>query len=244
MPEQDEINITQRHCCRGWFLTLIAHAKSRDKTLSRQVHSNLGLKRPKQSGRVACDHRARRHILRHHAAGPDHRFLTNGYATEKCGSRTDGGASFYQGANAGPIRVGLQPPIVVGGARKTIVGESDIVTDENIVFQGHPFANEGVTRNFTAITDFDTFLNLNKSADFYIVPNFTTVEIREVVNTDIFSQLYVRSDSLTRCLQRFFHVGEFTARSRAVLSAISGRSEACAFWPPTGAPRPETPCRE
>jgi len=59
-----------------------------------------------------------------------------------------------------------------------------------------------VAGNLAPVTNLDTFLDLNKCADFYVVSNFTTIEIREIANTDILPQFYVGSDSLTRWLKR------------------------------------------
>jgi hypothetical protein len=69
-----------------------------------------------------------------------------------------------------------------------------------------------VAGNLAAVANFDTFLDFDKSADPDVVANFTTVEIRKVVNADIPSQSHVGSDSLTQWLMHRIHVERFTAR--------------------------------
>ena len=75
-----------------------------------------------------------------------------------------------------------------GGAGITVVGESDVVTDENLVLQSNPFANESVAGDFTAVPDFGPLLDLHERADLHVVPNLATVKIDETNEPDIFAQ--------------------------------------------------------
>ena len=84
------------------------------------------------------------------------------------------------------------------GARVAVVGENNMVPDENVVLQSDAFANESVAGNFTTAANFRAFLDFDKRADFHIVANFTAVKIGEAENTDIPAQLDVGSNLLER----------------------------------------------
>jgi len=79
-----------------------------------------------------------------------------------------------------------------------IIGEGHIVSDENPVFDRYTLANEGVTRNFTTVPDFHTLLDFDKCSNFYVVPHFTTIQVDKPMDLNVFTQLDVRSNPLTR----------------------------------------------
>ena len=112
------------------------------------------LPRRDDPGRIACHHRARRHVFRHHAAGTYERVLTDGYAAQECGTRADGRAALDQRRNTFPIGFRLQTAIRSRGTGKAVVGERDIVADENLIFQGHAFADERVAGNLATVANF------------------------------------------------------------------------------------------
>ena len=91
-------------------------------------------------------------------------------------------------------------PIRIGGARITIIGESDIVPNKNIILQSHPFTNKGMTGNFAAVPNLDPFLNLHKRSNLHIVPNLTSVKIDEIVKPDIFAQFHIGGYPLKQML--------------------------------------------
>ena len=74
------------------------------------------------------------------------------------------------------------------------------MADKNLIFQGHPFTNKGMTGNFAAVPNFDPFLNLHKRSNLHIVPDLATVKIDKVVKPDIFAQLHIGSYPLKQML--------------------------------------------
>jgi len=108
---------------------------------------------------------------------------------------------FDQCRDAGPIRLGLQLPAAGGGTRVEVIGESNPVTDEDPFFECHAFANKSMTRNFAAIPDSGAFLNFDKSADFYVVSNFTAIQIDKPMETNVSAQLDIWSNPLERRLR-------------------------------------------
>ena len=81
-----------------------------------------------------------RNVFCHYAAGTDGRPLANDHAAQDGGARADGGPAFDGSRNALPVRLGLRSAIGVGCARKAVVDERDSMTNENLVFDGHPLA--------------------------------------------------------------------------------------------------------
>jgi hypothetical protein len=62
------------------------------------------------------------------------------------------------------------------------------VPDKNIVLYSDTFADEGVTGDFAVFTDNGVLLDFNKSADFAIVTNRTTIEVNELRKLYVFAQ--------------------------------------------------------
>jgi hypothetical protein len=63
--------------------------------------------------------------------------------------------------------------------------------DENIIFNGYSFADEGVAGYFTVFANKRILLNLNKSADFCIITNATAIKIDKLGEFYIFSEFYI-----------------------------------------------------
>jgi hypothetical protein len=82
-----------------------------------------------------------------------------------------------------------------------VVGEDNIVPDENFVFERHAFANKGMTRDFTTVPDFCALLDLDKCADLYVVSNFTTIQVDKPVEAYVLTQSDIRSNPLQRLLR-------------------------------------------
>jgi len=85
--------------------------------------------------------------------------------------------------------------------------------------------------NFTAIADFDPFLNLNESADLDVVADFATVKICEAKNTDVLPQFDVRSNYSERLIGQTHRTVNRDGRSRSsgFLSEFSAQPERCVF---------------
>ena len=120
---------------------------------------------------------------------------------------------FDQCRDADPIRIGLQLPAVIRGTRMEVIGESNIVADEDLIFQSHTFANKSMTRNFATIPDFDALLDFDERADFYVVSNFATIQVDKPMEPNVFTQLDIWSNPLERLLRRTHRV-EFEAARR------------------------------
>jgi hypothetical protein len=90
----------------------------------------------------------------------------------------------------------LQAAVGGRGTGEAIIGERDIVPDENLIFQRHTFTDECVARNLAAVANLGTLLDFHKGSNLHIIADFTTVKIGEIVNPDIFTQLDVRGDPL------------------------------------------------
>jgi len=127
----------------------------------------------------------RRHVPGHHAARTNQGIFTNRDAAEQRGSGTDGSAPLDECRDAGPIRLDLQLSISIRGAGISVVGECDVVADEDIVLQNHSLTEKTVTGDLTTIADPDPFLNLDKRADFHVIPDFATVKIGVTEKTDV-----------------------------------------------------------
>src|ERR1035441_5595228 len=83
-------------------------------------------------------------------------------------------------------------------ARISVVGENDIVPDENFLLQRHAFADESVAGNFAAAPDFRALLDFNERADLHIIADFTPVKIGETEDANVSSQLDIRRNPLER----------------------------------------------
>src|SRR5271157_5512162 len=65
------------------------------------------------------------------------------------------------------------------------------MANEDIVLDGYPLANKGMARNLAALADFGVFLHLNKCSDLCLVPDFAAVQIDELGQFHITTQLYI-----------------------------------------------------
>jgi hypothetical protein len=132
-----------------------------------------------------------RNIPRDHAAGADQGIFPDGDAAEQDRAGANGGAALDQGGNTIPVGFRLQLSIFIGCARIQVIGKNHVVTDEDILFQGHAFANETMAGNFTAMADARALLDFHKGADFHVVANFATVKVGKGKEPDIFAQLHI-----------------------------------------------------
>ena len=64
---------------------------------------------------------------------------------------------------------------VCSGAWIFVVYEGDVVTNKNIVFNGHPLADEGMAGDLAIFADFNALLNFNECANLRIVADLAAV---------------------------------------------------------------------
>jgi hypothetical protein len=83
---------------------------------------------------------------------------------------------------AGPIRLGGRFPGGIRCAGKVVIYKGDPVTDENLFFDGYPFADKGVATNLAPGPDAGPFLDFDEGADAGLVADLATVEVHEGVD--------------------------------------------------------------
>ena len=84
---------------------------------------------------------------------------------------------------------------------------------EYVIFDGYPFADEGVAGDLTIHADFGPFLDLNKGTDFGVITNGAAVKVDKVVNVDAFAEFYIWGDLFQFKIY-------FTAEARSALSFL------------------------
>src|SRR2546425_4860119 len=186
--------------------------------------------RPQEARWVARDDRVSGHVPRHDAAGPDQRVLTDRYVRQNGCTRADGSALLHQRGLDFPVLLALQLPVWGGGAWVGVVDERHPVAYEDVVLDGHPFADERVAGNLAVLADPDVLLDLDKGTDLGVVADFTSVEIDELRQDDAAAQLDVGSDAhgvahraMARprsCSDRSAASSSFTTRRPATPSLI------------------------
>src|SRR5262245_33421360 len=110
-------------------------------------NSCLSVKSPQEPRRVSCDDAEGRHVLRDDGAGSDDGALADRDIREDRRARSDRGPEFHDRGFDPPVLARLQLPL--GGRRAGIgiVGERDVVADEDLVFDRHALADERVARD-------------------------------------------------------------------------------------------------
>src|SRR5262245_14771220 len=63
------------------------------------------------------------------------------------------------------------------------------MTDENLILDRHPLADEGMTGNLAAAADDGVLLNFNEGADLGVVADFASVQVDAVRELDAISEL-------------------------------------------------------
>src|SRR5579859_734927 len=147
-----------------------------------------------QPRRIPRDDRVRRNILGHHASRSDNGVFTDGHVRKNGGTRTNRRALFDQGALDFPVAFRLQLAFRRRSARIGIVDERDAVADENVVFDGHAFAHEGMAGNLAIPSNRCVLLNLDERANLGVFPDFAAVEIDEFGKLDPGPEFHVRSN--------------------------------------------------
>src|SRR5208282_4565544 len=118
-----------------------------------------------------------------------------------------------------PIGFGLQTSASGRGARVRIVNEHHAVANENVVFDGHTFADEGVAGDLAAFTNRSVLLNLYKRANLGFIADFAAVEVDELGKFDISTEFHTRRNA-----KEFIHKSCLTNHSNA--TGGSGREAA------------------
>ena len=147
-------------------------------------------------GGISCDRGVWGDIAGDDASRADGGEFTDGDSAEERDIGTDGGAVFDEGFLAEPIGGGLERACGVSGAGAVIVDEDHAVADENGVFDGHAFAEEGVAGDFAMGADLHAFLDFDESANFGVVADFAAVKIHEGEDLDILAEFDIGSDAL------------------------------------------------
>src|SRR4029078_11147717 len=144
---------------------------------------------------VANDDCVCRDVVRHGAPGADQRAFTDRDVCEDGGSRSDGGASHHACGFDRPVLLRLQFAVGRGCSRERVVDEHDAMADEDVVFDGHPLADECVAGDLASPADPRVLLYFDECADLRLVADLEAVEVDELRKTDAVSKLDVRRDA-------------------------------------------------
>jgi hypothetical protein len=69
------------------------------------------------------------------------------------------------------------------------------MSDEDVIFNLHAFADERMAGNLDVVPDNGILLNLNEGADLGIIANRASIKIDECENLCILAQLYIRCNT-------------------------------------------------
>jgi len=90
-----------------------------------------------------------------------------------------------------PVGLCLERAISIGGSRKFIIDEGNVVADEDVVFDIDALANESVTRNLHVSADSGILLDFDESTDLGIIADRAAVEVDEGEDFDVLAQLHI-----------------------------------------------------
>src|SRR5215472_589970 len=133
---------------------------------------------------ISRDNGVRRNIFSDHGAGSDNRVFSNGHVRKNRGARTNRSALLDQGPLDFPIAFRLELAFPGRCARIGIVDEGDSMSDEDVVFDGHAFADEGMARNLAILPNGRVLLNFDERANLGVLSNFAAVKINEFGKLD------------------------------------------------------------
>src|SRR5438876_9104588 len=153
--------------------------------------ARAGGDRPQQACRIACHDRVGRHVASHDAAGSDQSILADRDVRKDGGAGADRSARPHQRRLDFPVLLGLQRTVRSCGARVGVVDEGDAVADEDVVLDGHAFANERVAGDLAVLADVRVLLNFDKGTDLGVVAYFAAIEVDEPRQLDAFAQLHI-----------------------------------------------------
>lgn len=138
-------------------------------------------------------HRPRSDVAGHDRPGTDQGAGTDRHTTQYHRAAADRGPTADTRGDHAPVLLGLKSA-PGGGPRVQVVDEHHAMPHEDLVFNRYTFTNERVTLNLAVGANRDVFLNLDERADARIVADFTTIEVNERVQGDVFPQPDVRGD--------------------------------------------------
>ena len=125
--------------------------------------------------RISGDRGSGRNVRRDDRAGAYNCLLTNGDSAKQGRSTANARASFNDGWDYFPVRVGLERTAGAGCPRILVVDKGYVMADEYFVFDGDALTDEGVTRYFAISADAGALLNFDKRADPGAVTDLTAV---------------------------------------------------------------------
>src|SRR5436190_17807961 len=79
---------------------------------------------------------------------------------------------------------------MVGGSREFVVYEHHSVADEDVIFDGHAFAQKTVARDLATPADLHALLYLDKRPDPRLVPDLAPVSVDEREYPHILTQFH------------------------------------------------------
>src|SRR5258708_6483738 len=96
-----------------------------------------------------------------------------------------------------------------------VVDEGHAVAYENIILNGHSFADKSMAADFAMFADLGVLLDLHKRAYLRLIADLATIEIDEFGELYVFSQLHIGSDALMLVHSRMIFPLSFRDRSAA-----------------------------
>src|SRR5215469_5284197 len=179
--------------------------------------SNFRIQVSLQPRGIARDNSVRGNIFCHYAPRADNSVLSDGHIRKNRGAGTDRSALLDDGSLYFPIAFRLELAFPGRCARIGIVDESDSVADEDVVFDGHAFADEGMAGNLAIPPNGCVLLNFDERANLGVFPDFTAVKVDEFGKLHARPKLHVRSNRAEFVHRRtnspFFRMERSTASS-------------------------------
>src|SRR5262249_59994818 len=124
--------------------------------------------------------RVGRHVAGDNAAGTNHRVLTDRNVGEDRCTGTDGGTFSDESRLDSPVLLCFERTVRTCGEGVRIVDERHTVAHENVVLDGHAFADKRVTGDLTVLSDLGVLLNLDEGTDFCVVTDIAPVKVDEL----------------------------------------------------------------
>jgi hypothetical protein len=143
------------------------------------------------AGGISSDCGIGGNVSDHDRTRADNRPLADCHSTQNCYAAADAGATLNQARHGDPVSFGLQRAPGAGRAWMLVVNKSHAMSDEDLIFNGHPFADKSVTGDFAITAYARAFLNFDERADLTAVPNLAPIEIDEVMNDYVATEFYV-----------------------------------------------------
>src|SRR5207249_4302029 len=89
--------------------------------------------------------------------------------------------------------------------------------DEDVILEGHPFADEGMAGNLAVLAHPGILLDLDEGTDLRVVAYLTAVEVDELRQRDAWTQLYIGSDGEVVVHSAMARPRTFTGESQLTL---------------------------